>query len=118
VSAEDERGKYISFLLKSCVRQADTGTKYKKYVRMFKEGSPQLWIDLVKDIKEIWTQNSMVGGTDQAFNVRSLVHGESLTAFEAALQTARTDAEGVEAAITQDHVDISMADVAATVFPH
>jgi hypothetical protein len=36
--------------------------------------SPQMWIDLVKDAKEIWTQNSMVGGADRAFTVRSLVH--------------------------------------------
>jgi hypothetical protein len=118
VSAEEERGKYISFLLKSRVGQPDAGTKYKKYVRMFEEGSPQMWIDLVKDAQEIWTQNSMAGGADRAFTVRSLVRGESLTAFETALQTARTDAEGVEAAITQAHVDTSMAAVAATVFPH
>jgi hypothetical protein len=118
VSAEDERGIYISFLLKSWMEPADTGTKYKKYVRMFKEGSPQMWIDLVNDLKEIWTQNSMGGGADRAFTVRSLVRGESLTALEAALQTARTDDEGVEGAITQDHVDTSMAAFAATVLPH
>jgi hypothetical protein len=118
-SAEEERGKYISFLLKLRVGQPDTGTKYKKYVCIFEEGSPQMWIDLVKDAKEIWTQNSVAGGADWAFTVRSLVRGESLTAFKAALQTARTNAEGVEAAITQAHgVDTAMAAVAATVFPH
>jgi hypothetical protein len=84
-SAEEERGKYIPFLLKSRVGQPDTGTKYKKYVCMFEEGSPQMWIDLVKDVKEIWTQNSMAGGADRAFTVKSLVCGESLTAFETAL---------------------------------
>jgi hypothetical protein len=64
VSAEDERGKYIYFLLRSRVGQPDTRTKYKKYVHMLEEASPQIWIDLVKDIKEIWTQISMVGKAD------------------------------------------------------
>jgi hypothetical protein len=119
VSAEDERGKYIYFLLRSRVGQPDTGMKYKKYVGMFEEGFPQLWIDLVKDIKEILrTQNSMAGGADGAFTVRSLIRGESLTAFETALQTARTSAGGAADAITRAHVDTSMAAAAATVFPH
>ena len=117
-SAEEERGKCISFLLKLCVGQPDAGTKYKKYVRMFEEGSPQMWIDLVKDVKEIWTQNSMAGGADRAFTIRSLVRGESLTAFEATLQTVRTNEEGVEVAITPEHVETAMVTVAATVFPH
>ena len=101
LSSDKERGKLISFELKTRVGQADAGTKYKKYVRKFEEGTPQMWIDLLRDIEEIWTQNSMGGGTDRASTVRALVRGESLTAFEAALQTARTGgAEGVAAAIT------------------
>jgi hypothetical protein len=68
---------------------------------------------------EIWTQNSMTGGTDRASTVGALIHGESLMPFEAALQTARTrGADGVEAAITQEHVKTSMDAVTATVFPH
>jgi hypothetical protein len=93
--------------------------KYKKYVRKFEEGTPQMWIDLVKDMTEIWTQNSMGGGTDRASTVRALIRGESLTAFEAALQlVARTDATGIEVDITVKHVTTSLVAVADTVFPH
>jgi len=117
-TSETERSMYISFDLKARVAQNETSTKYKKYVRKFDEGSPQKWIDLVKDITEIWTQNSIAGGTDRASTVRALVRGESLTAFEAALQTARTDAAGVEAQLTQAHVQTALDATAVTVFPH
>ena len=76
-----------------------------------------MWIDLVKDVTKIWTQNSMAGGTDRASTVRSLIRGESLTAFEAALDTARTT-DGVVAALTPEHVTTAMNAVAETVFPH
>jgi hypothetical protein len=42
-------------------------------------------------LEEIWTQNSMTGGTDRASTVRALVCGESAVAFETALQDARTE---------------------------
>jgi hypothetical protein len=117
-SSEEERSQYISFEHRARIGQPDTSTKYKKYVRKFEEGTPQMWIDLVKDMTEIWTQNSMGGGTDRASTVRALIHGKSLTAFEAALQLSRTNAAGIEAAITVHHVTTSLAAVTNTVFPH
>ena len=117
-TSDEERGQYISFELRARIGQPDTATKYKKYVRKFEEGTPQMWIDLVRDMTEIWTQNSMNGGTDRASTVRALVRGESLTAFETALQTARTGDDGVEAAISPEHVTTSLNAVAETVFPH
>jgi hypothetical protein len=39
---------------------------------------------MLRDLVEIWTQNSMAGGTDR------LVRGESAVAFETALQDIRT----------------------------
>jgi len=117
-SSEEERSQYISFELRARVGAPDASTKYKKYVRKFEEGTPQMWIDLVKDMTEIWTQNSMAGGTDRASTARALIRGKSLTAFEAALQLARTGADGIEAAITPENVATSLAAVAETVFPH
>lgn len=93
---EEEKGKFISFELKTRVGQAESGTKYKKFVRKFEEGGPQEWIDLLKDLHEIWTQNSMNGGQDRAATVRALVAGETETTFDAAFQEARTDEQGNE----------------------
>jgi hypothetical protein len=49
----------------------------------------------LKDLDEIWTQNSMTGGTDWASTVHAVVKGESGVSFETALQDARSDEEGV-----------------------
>ena len=115
---EDDKESYLSFELKTRVGQPDAQSKYKKYVRKFKEGKPQQWIDLKRDINEIWTQNSVNGGTDRASTVRALIRGESLTAFESSLQDARTKEDGTFNQITAEHVDTAMEAVAHTVFPH
>ena len=116
--SEEDKGSYLSFELKTRIGQPDTQSRYKKYVHKFEEGEPQQWIDLKRDITEIWTQNSVTGGTDRASTVCALLKGESLTAFKLALQEARTGENGTVAAITADHVTTDMAAVAQTVFPH
>jgi hypothetical protein len=90
------------------VGQADSGTKYKKFVRKFEEGGPQEWIDLLKDLNEIWTQNSMNGGQDRAATVRALVAGETETTFDAAFQEARTNEAGVEQPATVEYVESAL----------
>jgi excinuclease UvrABC nuclease subunit len=67
---EEEKGKCIAFDLKTRVGQPSDATKYKKYVRKFQEGNPQEWIN---NLEEIWTQNSMAGGTDRASIMRALL---------------------------------------------
>jgi hypothetical protein len=37
---EEEKGKFIAFDLKTRVEQPSDATKYKKYIRKFKEGNP------------------------------------------------------------------------------
>ena len=117
-SIAEEKGKFISFELKTRVGQPDNGTKYKKFVRKFEEGGPQEWIELLKDLDEIWTQNAMNGGQDRAATVRALVGGESETTFNAAFLEARQDAAGVEQPATTNHVQTALEAVTATVFPH
>ena len=87
-SIDEDKSHFLSFELMTRVGQPATSTKYKKHVRKFEEGTPQQWIDVLRDMEEIWTQNSVNGGTDRASTVRAVVRGESLTSFEAALQEA------------------------------
>ena len=117
-SIDEEKGKFISFELKTRVGQPASGTKYKKFVRRFEEGGPQEWIDLLKDLDEIWIQNSMDTGQDRASTVRALVGGESETTFDTALQEARIDADGAELDMTVEHVQAALTAVTVTVFPH
>jgi hypothetical protein len=82
---KEEKGRLIAFSLKTRVGQPSDATKYKKYIKKFEEGSPQEWIDMLRDLEKIWTQNSMTGGTGRVSTVRALVRGESAVAFETAL---------------------------------
>jgi hypothetical protein len=51
---------------------------------VFEEGSPQQWIDLIRDLEEIWTQNSINGSSNRTSTIQALLKGKSLTAFETA----------------------------------
>jgi hypothetical protein len=113
---EEEKGKFIAFDLKTRVRQPSDPTKYKKYVRKFEESNPQELIGRLTDLEEIWTQNSMTGGTDMASTVRALVRGESAVAFETALQDARTAEEGQIKPISVKHVSQALNAVTESVF--
>jgi hypothetical protein len=117
-SVEEEKDRYIAFELKTRVGQPSDSTKNKKYVRKFEEGSAQEWIDMLKDLEEIWTQNSMTGGTDRASTVRALVRGASAVAFETAPQDSSVTTEGETVAINSDHVQQALKAVTNTVFPY
>jgi hypothetical protein len=75
-------------------------------------------IDMLRDLEEIWTRNSMTGSTDRASTVRAVEHGESAVAFETALQDARTAEEGQTSPISVEHVNLSLNAVTETVFLH
>ena len=115
---EEDKSSFITFELKSRVGQPADATKYKKHVRKFEEGTPQQLIDLLKDIEEIWTQNAIIGGTDRASTVRSLVKGESLVSFETALAEARMNEQQEEQPIEQAMVATALEALKSSVFPH
>jgi hypothetical protein len=96
--ATDDKDKsaFISFELK--VRAgAGAGTpSYKKFMRTFEEGTPQEWMDVLTGLREIWKQNSVNGPTDRAATVAAILKGDSLTAFETALEDARVDPDGAD----------------------
>ena len=56
------------------VGQLDTATKYKKAVRKFEEGTAQQWINVLKDMIEIWTQNGVKEGSDRAATVTHITN--------------------------------------------
>ena len=63
-SVDKAKGTFLVFELNTWTGQAATSTKYKKYIRKFEEGTPQEWIDLMRDVMEIWMQNSINRGLD------------------------------------------------------
>ena len=72
----------------------------------------------MRDLEEIWTQNSMTGGINRASTVRALVRGESAGSFETALQDARNTEEVETTPISLEHVTQDLKAVTYTAFPH
>jgi hypothetical protein len=133
-SVEDDKSRFITIELWAQVDALASSATYKKYIKKFEGGSAQEWIDLQRDIQEIWTQNSITRGTDRASTARALlrgesltsfealVRGESLTSFEASLEEAkRNEVDGVASAplaIESEVVDTALTAATTTVFPH
>jgi hypothetical protein len=113
--------KFINFELESCAGQLARSMTYKKFVRVFKEGSPQQWINLIQDLEEIWTQNSVNNPSDPTSTICELLKGKSLTAIETALEDIQVDPDpnvNVLQALTIKHIGRAMDQVLNYVFPH
>ena len=55
-SSEDEKHEYIGYEFKAKADKTNKNkdaARYKKYVRIFNEGTPQAWITLMADLDEI-----------------------------------------------------------------
>ena len=115
---DDNKSKFISLDVKTRAGGPTTGNSYKRYVRIFEEGSPQQWILLVQEIQLIWTQNSTNGPTDRVATMKSVLKGESLIAFDAALEDARQGPDDEVLPVTLEHIDEAIEAVGETVFPH
>jgi hypothetical protein len=83
---EENKNRFIDFKLKVNAGAAAGAPTYVKHVKTFEEGSPKEWIDLIHHLDEIWRQNSMNEPADRVATVRSILKGESLTAFDVALE--------------------------------
>ena len=90
---EGAKSAYITMELKSTAG-ADGSGKYKKHLALFEEGTPQEWIDTQRAIMEVWTQNSIESPADRVAIVKSVLRGESLTTFDAAIADGMKNAEG------------------------
>jgi hypothetical protein len=121
-TVDDDKTRFITIELRARVNAPTGSATYKKNIRKFEEGTAQEWIDLQRDIQEIWVQNTITGGTDRASTTRALLCGESLTSFEASLEEARRNdndkEDGAPLPIDAAMVDNALTAVAITVFPH
>ena len=117
---DEDKSKFVTFEVKTKAGGNNRSTNtHKRSLRMFEEGSPQQWLELIEEVRRIWTQNSTNEGFDQAATLRAVLKGESLVAFEAALDDARTDPDSaIQAAIETQHVEVAIAQVTKSIFPH
>ena len=91
--------------------------KYKFYVRRFDSGTPVELIVVLKAFEEVFEQNSVAGANDRLAIIRTLLRGEALSLFEAALLESRTGAGGQVAALTRAHLTRGLNGIKLGVFP-
>ena len=105
----------ISFTLK--VRPGGNNEHtYKKTLRLFHEGSPFDWLLTMRDLREVWTQNSINGLTDRAAIVRAVLRDDALAQFATSLEAQRKEAADNQ--LTVEMVEAALSAVSASVFPH
>lgn len=115
----EDKTSFITMELKAEAGGPATSSKYKKSLALFDEGSPQQWIDLQRDIMEVWTQNALATPEDRMAIIKTVLRGESLTTFEASIaENPVVDAEGNAVPLTMDMVTLAMTAITSSVFPH
>ena len=112
-----DRTQLITYTLKIRPNGANDHT-YKKALRLFSTGSVTEWIETVKDINEIWTQNSVGGPHDRAAIVKTVLRDEALSHFEVALEVLRQGPNGERLEFTADLVNKALDYVSLAIFPH
>jgi hypothetical protein len=121
LTKDQDKSKFINFELKSRASQPAGLTTYKKFVRVFEKGSPQQWINLIQDLEEVWMQNSVNGPSNCTSTIHALLKGESLTAFETALEDVCVDPDrnvNTLQALIIKHIGRTMDQESNSVFPH
>jgi hypothetical protein len=78
---EDDKTRFITIELCACVNAPEGSARYKKYIRKFKEGTAQEWIDLQRDINEIWVQKHHHGRNRQGIDRESAASRRELDEF-------------------------------------
>ena len=112
-----DRTQLITYTLKIRPNGANDHT-YKKALKLFSTGSVTDWIETVKDINEVWTQNSVGGPHDRAAIVKTILRDEALSHFEVALEVLRQGPNGERLEFTADLVNKALEYVSLAIFPH
>ena len=120
VKEEKPKSEVVEFTLKVKASSNTKAQTYKKKVGRFYAGNATDWIEVCKDLEEIWNQNSITAPTDCEANVKTLLHDDSLTAFEACVESARQPVlpATVLAHLTSEMIKDALAEVAKDIFPH
>ena len=66
LETDDDKTKYITLDLKVRAGAAAGRPSYKKTIKIFSSGSPQEWIDVLHDVRDIWRQNVVTRPEDRA----------------------------------------------------
>ena len=110
----------VQFTLKVRAGSAANAPIYKRKVARFNSGSPTEWIAVLEGLEEIFAQNSVTSALDRENVIRTILRGDSWTAFESSIQESRVNLENMvePLPLTVEMVDIALKAVTNDVFPH
>ena len=111
----------IELSLKLQAGSGVNGPTYKRKVARFNGGSPAEWIEVLEALDEIFAQNRLNAAQDRENIIRTILRGDSLTAFESSIQESRQNVEesgGQQLPLTVDMIDKALKAVSHDVFPH
>ena len=110
----------VQFSLKVRAGSAVNAPTYKRKVARFTCGTPAEWIAVLEALDEIFLQNSVSTAGDRENVIRTILRGDSWTAFESSIQESRENPENVgePLALTVEMVNIALKAVSYEVFPH
>ena len=115
-SDKEESPCYIGFLLRINANE-EKSPKYKKSVRKFGHGTPDEWIALLKDLRQVWRQNAVEGAPEKAAVAQTVLIDDALIQFDTTLEELE-EGEEEGTPITETRLQDAIDSVSATVFPH
>lgn len=117
---EVDETEIIEFTLKLRAGSGANAPTYKRKVARFNGGSPAEWIEVLEALDEIFAQNGLTSPQDKENIVRTILRGDSWTAFESNLQESRENPEKPEdpLPLTLDMINSALKAVSQDVFPH
>jgi len=120
VKSDVDETELVQFSLKVRAGSSATAPTYKRKVARFTSGTPAEWIAVLEALDEIFLQNGLTAASDQENVIRTILRGDSWTAFESSIQESRINVANLAEplALTVDMVKIALKAVSHDVFPH
>ena len=91
VKSDVNETELVQFSLKVRAGSAVSAPTYKRKVARFTCGTPAEWIAVLEALEEIFAQNSVVTALDRENVIRTILRGDSWTAFESSIQESHVD---------------------------
>ena len=109
VKGDVDATELVQFTLKVRAGSAVNAPIYKRKVARFNSGTPAEWIAVLEALEEIFAQNSVVTAQDRENVIRTILRGDSWTAFESSIVESRVNPEDLANPVALDIEMISTA---------
>ena len=84
-----EQGEYHTYKLRTSPT-SNSSPVYELSVPFFEDGTPEEWLKFCRNVKAVLKGQNVTNGTSMFAVVNTLLRGDALTAFEAAVAFATT----------------------------